>query len=159
MNSQSGLSGHWTDEQIIEHLCGVGPSASHLDDCVDCRKRLSILRENRGSIEVVAGVHEVDPQLLSTQRRRIYARLSEEPVRRFAVAGTARWASAAAVVLALCGGLLFMEKSSHPAWQSGAYASAKKRMPSDSQLAVEVSQMAETYEPEPTEPLQALFGE
>jgi hypothetical protein len=159
MNIQSGLSGHWTDEQIIEHLCGIGPSASHLDDCVDCRERISVLQENRRIVEVAAGVHEVDVQLLSTQRRRIYARLSEEPVRRFAVPGTARWASAGAVVLALCGGFLFIEKGSHSGWRSGMYSTANKQTLSDSQLAAEVSQMAETYEPEPTEPLQALFGE
>ena len=43
MNIESKLSGHWTDDQLIAHLYGVGPDDGHLHDCRDCQSRLSVI--------------------------------------------------------------------------------------------------------------------
>ncbi len=37
MNIESNLSGHWTDEQLIEHLYGIGPAGKHIEELCGLR--------------------------------------------------------------------------------------------------------------------------
>lgn len=167
MNIQSRLSGHWTDEQVIEHIYAGGPEEGHLLECVDCAGRLRSMREQRRLIEEAAAKgrqtiaigDEPSIEFLAAQRRKIYAKLSQEHDRWWPTWGIARWASAAAVLLALGGGLVFMEENSASAIHSAPQLQSETASISDSELAKEVSQMADSSEPGPTEPLQALFGE
>lgn len=155
MNIQSRLSGHWTDEQIVEHIYGVGPGNDHLLNCPQCSKRLLSMREHRLHVEEGSGAEEVSTEFLAAQRRTIYARLAAERDSRWSAWTLRRWASAGALALLLSGGLYFVEQTSQPGPRSAAQGSSI----SDSQLATEVSQMADGYEAGPTEPLQALFAE
>jgi hypothetical protein len=41
MNVESNLSGHWTDEQLIQHLYGIAPEEQHIEVCAYCRDRLA----------------------------------------------------------------------------------------------------------------------
>ena len=165
MNIQSSLSGHWTDEQIIEHCYTGEPGDGHILGCAQCQDRLHSLQQNRRRIEEAAeeqnepATEFLATEFLRVQRRRIYARLEAiqgGPVRTGFIR---RWASAGIAVLVLGGGLLLFEDGSRlpPHSKPGQQAAASKI--SDSQLASDVSQMADSSEPRPTEPLQALFTE
>lgn len=149
MSFLSNVSGHWTDEQLIASLYGVGPENNHLDECAQCRERLSALGANRQSIECEVGGSDDDVSFafLAAQRRKIYARLSETAYswRRLPVW---RWASAAVTVLVLGSGFAIFEQHQRE--------SAKNQI-SDAQLAQEMSRMSQDLEAQPTAPLQGLF--
>lgn len=151
MNIESNLSGHWTDEQLIEHLYGVAPEADHIQNCSHCRERLSRMVTDRERVEREAAVADQDLfDLLAAQRRTIYARLAERP-RRQVSAQVRRWAAAAAMVALLSGGALLYEQNQRQ--------QAAQNKVTDAQLAQEVSRIADDSEPLPTAPLQALFDE
>jgi hypothetical protein len=147
MSIESKLSGHWTDDELIQHLYGVGPGDGHADVCADCRARLSAAQAHRRALEADVCALESDRhEFFMTQRRRIYARLSE-PVSWWKNVPVVRWVSAAATVLVLGGSLLIYERK------------ARVEPMSDAELARDVSRMAVDSEPQSTAPLQALFEE
>jgi hypothetical protein len=151
MNIESKLSGHWTDEQLIEHLYGVGPEDGHIQQCMDCQARFSAMQANRHAIER-AGSSQADVsfEFLAAQRRQIYAKLTE-PAHWWSHFELKRWVSAAATVLVAGGGLFLYE-------QNHKQQMVDNRV-SDAQLAQEVSRMAQESEALPTAPLHALFEE
>jgi hypothetical protein len=77
MSIGSNLSGHWTDEELVNSLYGVGPESNHLEGCADCQARLADMRANRTSLEIA---EDISFDFLAAQRRAIYQRL-EQPVR------------------------------------------------------------------------------
>ncbi len=155
MNIESKLSGHWTDEELINHLYGVGPDNGHFGECRECQQRFLVMQSVRRSIEQHEVVDdEISFEFLAAQRRAIYARL-EKPVRWWSGLHARRWASAAAAVAVIGGGLAMFEEA-HPFGSRQPVAATKI---SDAQLASEVSQIADSGEPQPTAPLQGLFEE
>lgn len=140
---------HWTEEQLIAHLYGVGPDDRHPDDCAECQARLSRMRAQRQAIESDSSSTNVSFDLLAEQRRRIYAAIAQ-PARRWSQTGIRRWGSAVAGLVILASGLLIFENSRKSAVPDSI---------SDAQLAQEVSRIAEDPEPPATAPLQALFEE
>jgi hypothetical protein len=145
MKDESNLAGHWTDEELVAHLYGVGPQKEHLEQCAECQNRFSSMLANRNMLESSAPQKDVSVEFLAGQRRRIYARLTEPqhwPLR--------RWASAATAVLIMGGGMLVYQQQHHHMVDNRI---------SDAQLAADVSRMAADAEPESTAPLQALFEE
>jgi anti-sigma factor RsiW len=145
---ESKLSGHWTNEQLIEHLYGVAAD-QHLDACPDCQARLSSMQARRQAVETNSSEDDASFEVLAAQRRRIYARLSE-PRPFWSDARLRRWASAAAMIAVLGGGFLVYEDHKQQVMDNKI---------SDAQLAQEVSSMAQESEPQPTAPLQVLFEE
>jgi len=139
------MSGHWTDEQLIEYLYGVGPIDGHIDRCRDCQARLSGMPIRRRLVEESAPADDaVTFDFLAAQRRSIYARLSGAAhLRR-------RWASAAAL-LVLGVSVLVYEQKRQPVIPEDQI--------SDADLAQTVSLMAQDSEPQPAAPLQALFDQ
>ena len=151
MNIESNLSGHWTDEQLIQHLYGVGPEGNHIDECSDCRARLSAMLAARSANEIECSPSEQVPfELLAAQRRSVYSRIDRLAGFRLGVQ-VRRWAAAGAMVVLLGGGFFLYEQNQHQ--------QAVQNTVSDAQLAQEVSQMAQDSEPSPTGPLQGLFDE
>ncbi len=149
MSIESVRSGHWTDDQLIEHMYGVGPGDGHLDACSDCRVRLSALEARRAGLNAVSDT-AVSHEFLAAQRRRIYARMAQ-PVRVWRYVQFRRWASVLATGTLLAAGLLYYENVHQQ-------ADLRSQL-SDAQLAQDVSSMAQDPEPSPTAPLQALFEE
>ena len=147
MNIESKLSGHWTDDQLIAHLYGVGPDDGHLSDCLNCQSRLSVIEERQ---EALRSSEEVSLELLAAQRRRIYAKLVG-PAHGWPGSHLRRWASAGVALFVLGGSVLYYEE--HQRQQTA------NNMLSDAQLAQDVSRMSENPEAQPTAPLQALFEE
>jgi hypothetical protein len=148
---ESKVSGHWTDEQLIEHLYGIGAEDLnlHLHACADCQARLSSTQARRQAVDMNSSDQDVSFEFLAAQRRRIYARLTE-PRHFWSDGRLGRWASAAATILVLGGGFLIYEDHRQQVMDNKV---------SDAQLAQEVSSMAQESEPQPTAPLQALFEE
>ncbi len=158
MSIGSKLSGHWTDEQMIDYLYGIGPEDNHLAACKECADRLTVLVSNRSAVEESAG-EGLHSDFLAAQRRKIYARIDERSSW-WSSQRLWRWASAAAAVTVVGGGLAVLEQTQsldlvHHVEQKAQISSKI----SDDQLADEVSLLADTPEPQPTAPLQALFAE
>jgi hypothetical protein len=151
MNIESNLSGHWTDEQLIEHFYGVGPEGTHIDECLDCRARLSAMVAARRLKELESSpTEEVPFDVLAAQRRSIYSRIEQSP-RWLVGLQVRRWAAAGAMVVLLGGGFFLYEQNQQQ--------QATQNKVTDAQLAQEVSQVAQDSEPSPTAPLQGLFDE
>lgn len=150
MSIESRLSGHWTDDELIEHIYGVGPDGGHVDVCRECQARLLAAQSERRRIESEADDETVGHDFLMAQRRRIYARLSQ-PVNWWTHVPVGRWAPAAAALLVSAGGLVMYDQRFRQ--------DAADRHLSDVQLAQDVSCMASDSEPPSTAPLQALFEE
>jgi hypothetical protein len=135
---------HWTEDELIAHLYGVGPEDGHLHECAECGTRLEQMQAARQNYESLQTEDEVTFDFLAAQRRRIYERLfkpGSKLVRRFA--------PALAASLVVAGGLLFYQQE-----QSQTQPVVKA---SDSQLVEDVGRVAMNPEPAPTAPLQALF--
>lgn len=151
MNIASNLSGHWTDEQLIQHLYGVGPEGNHIDGCGECQARLSAMLAVRSANEIESSPSEqISFEVLAAQRRSIYSRIERLSGFQLGVQ-VRRWAAAGAMIVLLGGGLFLYQQNQHQ--------HAGQNAVSDAQLAQEVSQMAQDSEPSPTAPLQGLFDQ
>jgi hypothetical protein len=151
MNIESSLSGHWTDEQLIEHLYGIGPEGNHIEECEACHERLLAMLAARRLAESESSPSEqVSFDFLAAQRRSIYARVEQIPGWRIGLQ-LRRWAAAGAMVVLLGGGFFLYEQNQHQ--------QALQNKVTDAQLVQEVSQMAQDSEPSPTAPLRGLFDE
>ncbi len=135
---------HWTDEQLIAHLYGLGPEDEHLNACAACRARIAEMQANRISFE---GNHSEDVGfgLLARQRRAIYAGLSK-PRSVFALP---RWTSAVAMVAVAAAAVIVIEERRQ----------ASPTPISDAQLVDEVGKMAQDPTPAAVAPMEALFEE
>lgn len=151
MSIESRLSGHWTDDQIVDHIYGIGPADGHIDNCRECAGRFLAFQQHRFSVESVAPPQEaLSDDFIAAQRRAVYARISE-PRTLWSLLPFRRLASAAATVIVLTGAFMF--------YQDREAREVARAQVSDAQLAQEVSQMAVDGEPQSTAPLKALFVE
>ena len=160
MSIGSKLSGHWTDEQMIDHLYGIGPEDNHLAGCEECTGRLSVMVANRSAVEeTVSAGDGLTSDFLAAQRRKIYARIDQRS-KWSSGRSIWRWASAAAAITVVGGGLAVLDQthSLDLVRHVDQKAQVSSRI-SDTQLADEVSLLADSPEPQPTAPLQALFSE
>lgn len=142
------MSGHWTDDQLIAYVYGLGPEDEHFEKCAECQVRLAAMQANRQSVDA-SSEEEAGFDFLAAQRRKIYARLTERAPA-WQHRSIRRWAAAAAVVFVMAGGLLVYEDTRQATVENNV---------SDAQLAQQVSSMTQDSEPQPTAPLQALFEE
>lgn len=145
MNIMSAKSEHWTDEQLIEHLYGMGPANDHVSQCAQCAGRFAALQTRRQSLTLEEPVSD---QFLAAQRRSIYARLSQ-PYHWWQEIPLRRWAAAAATLVVLSGSALLYQDHRRELAEARA----------DVELAQEVSQMSFESEPQATAPLKGLFIE
>ncbi len=145
MRIASAKSEHWTDDQLIDHLYGVGPDDGHLPDCADCLARFAAIETRRRQLRMDDAVSD---GFLAAQRRAIYARL-ETPRRWWHARPLARFAGVAAMLIVLAGSVTLYQSHQHEIAESRA----------DAQLAQEVSQMSFESESPATAPLKGLFVE
>lgn len=161
MNSRSSISRHWTDEELVQYVYGVGPQDhegkqdKHVESCDACRSRLAAMQLSRKYIETHgrddAGL---SAEGLAAQRRAIWARL-EHPRSLWQTLRFQAWAPAACALLVLGAGFAAWEHRT--IWQQQSQAELLRAKVSDEQLADEVGQAANHIEPEAAAPLQALF--
>src|SRR4051812_536649 len=153
MSIESRLSGHWTDDELIQHLYGVGPGDGHVDECRERQARLSAAEIQRRGLETgpnAPGPEEGSYDFVMAQRGRIFFKLSQ-PAKLWAGISVSRWAPATAALLVLAGGVVVYDQRSRHV--------TVNRHVSDAQLAQDVSCMATDSEPSSTAPLRALFEE
>ena len=62
---------HWSDEEIVACLYGVGPGDGHLLGCAECSKRLAMMRLRQEQYRVCLSAKTDD--LLAAQLRSIFA--------------------------------------------------------------------------------------
>lgn len=137
--------GHWTEQDFIHHVYGIGPADGHLDGCGECRARWEAIRTQR---EFVLEEPEVSHELLARQRREIYGRLGRQPSRT-----ALRVAPAFAAVLLLLLGFFFTRPAPVPVAATPAAAV------SDTQLFSEIYALEQSSEPRAVTPMRALFEE
>ncbi len=66
---------HWTDDELVARLYGIGPQNGHLDGCPSCAGRFEEISQKHRSFRPA----EVDlsEEWLAAQRRAIYGQLGE----------------------------------------------------------------------------------
>ncbi len=67
---------HWSDDQLIDRLYGIGPQDGHIDICQSCARRWEEMRLRYESLRP-SGI-ETSEEYLAAQRRAIHARLGEK---------------------------------------------------------------------------------
>ena len=131
---------HWDDDDLIQHIYGVGPENGHLEDCAECAGRWRALLAVRQRVLEPLSVPE---DLLAAQRRAIRGRMetSRNGTGWFGYASAAL-ATAAVVLVAV----LLRGPGPVPA-----------SILSDAELYAEAYALAVSGEPEALEPMHALF--
>src|ERR1700683_760809 len=111
MTGEIKMSGHLKTDELVDRLYGLegqraGEQDAHLASCTECQARSEAMRVMKG---VVSTPETVSSDFLAAQRRKIYARLGEEPRSRMA------WAPALAAVALLAIGVAVYRPLSAPA--------------------------------------------
>jgi hypothetical protein len=154
MAGKTKMSGHLKTDELVNRLYGLeghgGEQKAHLASCLACRARWEEMRIIRG---VVSTPETVSSDFLAAQRRKIYARLGEEPRTRMA------WAPALAAVALLAIGVAVYRPLSAPGFpHSGNHDSrAAQTDAGDAQLFSEVYSMEQSMEPSVAAPIHTLF--
>ena len=135
------MSEHWSDDELIAQLYGVGPQDGHLDGCAECADRWRVLAAARARVVQPPAVPE---EFVAGQRRAVYRRLGFPQRRRALLPFASAMATAAIVLLAV---LLYRPA---PAPQPAPVSS-------DAELFSDVYSMVQSSEPKAAEPIHALF--
>ena len=131
---------HWSDEEILADLYGVGPVAGSLDECADCRQRREAMR--RRQEELRAAVPKLSEGFLAAQRQAIMARAVLRP--RLSVLQLVPGLAAALLLL-----LAIIVTRPVPKIQPAPE--------SDAQILEDVFLIVSRSEPRPVEPVRGLF--
>ncbi len=132
---------HWSEDELIGRLYGVGPEGDHPDRCPECGERLRRLTGRRQQLLRAEGA--VRPGRLARQLHAVEERAARPPA----------WRPWPAVALA--GGLMvaaFVYDRPRPAPQPPAAAAA-----AETRLFEEVFEEVARSEPRALDPVQALF--
>ncbi|HZT37999.1 MAG TPA: hypothetical protein VFA28_08870 [Bryobacteraceae bacterium] len=133
---------HWTDDDLINAIYGVGPGDRHLEECAECRSRWIAMRARR---TLVTAEPEVSNDFLAAQRRSIYQRIEREGWR------GRRLAPAFVALLALLLALIVYRPATAPA------PSEDLLSPDARQLTSDIYGMEDNPEPEAIQAIHALF--
>jgi hypothetical protein len=135
-------TGHWSDEELIGRLYGVGPEDGHLEQCAECARRFEAVLEVRRQVLEPPAVSE---QFLVNQRRMIRSRLAAcAPRPGLLRIVPAAFAAAAVVLLAV----VLYRPAPVPAPDLGI---------ADSELYADVYSIVQSNEPLAVQPIHALF--
>ena len=133
---------HWSDDELIDRLYGLGPQDGHLDGCLECGRRWQALLQVRRQ---VLEAPPVSQQFLLDQRRAIRSRLAICTPR----PGWLRVAPAAAVAAAVVLLAVVLYRPVPAPWPEPGV--------SDSELYADVYSMVLSDEPLAVQPMHALF--
>ncbi len=68
---------HYSDDELVARLFGLGPTDTHLESCDLCSRRWVQVRDLHQRCH--SGVIDVPAELLAAQRRAVYARVERKP--------------------------------------------------------------------------------
>jgi hypothetical protein len=135
---------HWTEDELIDSIYGIGPADRHLEACADCRERRAELEQRRAEMSAAP---ELPPTVLAAQRRAVYARAEGGAPR----ASWLRAAVATAGVAAIALTLTMTRTPDQPVRVDTAAV--------DTQVFAEAWAAVASEEPRAAEPIHALFEE
>jgi anti-sigma factor RsiW len=140
------MNRHWTDDDFIAKVYGLGPKDDHLAECAACRESLARFQARRAAV-LAFEERDVPGEVLASQRLAIIERVADRhrPVVKRVIPVLA---AAGAVALGL---FLTVPPSNH-----------KPRVDtsiSDAQLFQETAAIGQSAEPRGATPIEALFQE
>lgn len=138
---------HWSEDELLDRLYGVGPDDDHLRICAECDGRLQALAARR---RVVVSNEEstVDPALLLRQRVAVMERI-ERPG-----SSLVSWRAATAFTCAIAIILIFAVYQ-----PQRSKSVVTQRASSDAQFFSEIYSEMEQIEPRAAKPMRRLFEE
>ncbi len=146
------MNRHWTEDDFIERIYGVGPPDTHLDDCRECHAAWRAFAARRDSLRA-AEPPQIPAEVLMSQRREIHRRM-ERPAKPLVKRVVPVLAAAGMLATAL---LLVRPSAVSP--QPPARAIVIENPSSDAQFFREMAAMAQSSEPRAAKPIEGLFGE
>jgi hypothetical protein len=138
-------SKHWTDEELLERLYGIGREDNHLQACAECDARWNDLVTSRRTLKSEL---QVSPSFLLRQRMAVMERIESSKSSFFT------WRSVTAVAGACAMALGFVIY--HPEQPKTV---AVRTVTSDSQFFAEIYSAVEQTEPRAVKPIRRLFEE
>jgi hypothetical protein len=145
------MNRHWTDDDFIAKVYGVGPEDDHLAGCAGCRESLARFQARRAAV-LASARNDLPRAVLASQHRAIIERIAERD-RPFVKRLIPVLAAAGAVALGL---FLTVPSSRQPA--TSPETRIEKPM-SDVQLFQETAAIGQSAEPRGAKPIEALFQE
>ncbi len=143
MTERTWMNGrHWTDDELIARLYGVGPEDGHIDTCEDCARRLSAIKVVREG--VLNSTPDVSEAFLAAQRRAVMERAHGGNHGSWVFSLTPALSALALVLLAF-----LLSRPAPPPQPSLAS--------SETQLFAEVYEEIQTAEPSAVAPIYGLF--
>lgn len=145
------MSRHWTDDDFIRKVYGVGPEDGHLAECAGCRESWVRFQALRAAV-LASQERDVATAVLASQRLAMMERVAEGDhpgIKRLIPV----LAAAGAVALGL---FLTLPSSKAPV------TSHERRIEnpiSDAQLFQETAAIGQSTEPRGARPIEALFQE
>ena len=77
-NEGTTFLGHFSDEELVQHLYGAHPNPAHVEACPECQVRLTAMRLARQTNETLYDPQDsVSFDLLAAQRRQVYSKLGQ----------------------------------------------------------------------------------
>jgi len=138
---------HWTNDEVVDHLYGVGPEDGHERECAECRARIVAVRARR---EAVESGDEVTAGLLRNQRLAIAGRIEARRMELQAWWRTPVWVA----VMAALALVLSAPRPAREATVAGGLNRAQ-----DAEMYLEIYQSISSEEPRALAPMHGLFEE
>ncbi len=146
---------HVSDDALVDRLYGLSrdDDETHLAGCADCARRWEEMRRVKARM---TGPEPASHEFLAAQRRRIYARLGEQPQTGW-IKGA--WAPAlAATALLAIGIAVYRPVVFHGAGHvTGSAQTTTRADADDAQLFADVYSMEQSSEPSVAAPIHTLF--
>jgi hypothetical protein len=139
----SDMNGHLKTDELLGRLYGLDQGVDrdmHLASCGDCHDRWEEMRRLKATF---SSPEPVSTDFLAAQRRKIYARLGQEPRTRMT------WAPALAAAALLAIGIAVYRPAPAPA--------PLRPDAADAQLFADVYSMEQSVEPSVAAPIHSLF--
>jgi len=138
---------HWTNDEVVDHLYGVGPEDGHERECAECRARIVAVWARR---EAAAGSAEVTANFLRNQRLAIAGRIEARRMELQAWWRMPVWVAVMAAVALV----LSAPRPAREATVAGGLNRAQ-----DAEMYLEIYQSISSEEPRALAPMHGLFEE
>ena len=139
---------HWSEDELLDQLYGVGPDDNHLSGCAECTARLRMLEAQRTVVTTNHEATPVDAALLVRQRTAVMDRIEQSTDSSGFWRMTTAFAAAAAMIV---GFAIYQPPLPKPVVTQTAS--------SDTQFFSEIYSEVEQTEPRAVKPMRRLFQE
>ena len=141
---------HWSEDELLDRLYGVGPENDHLDVCADCGARWRELTASRQALvqRAAAAESDIDAVRLLRQREAVMDRIDRAVNIFVPWRAVTAFAGVAAMILGLV--IYHPERPKVEAVQTAS---------SDSQFFNEIYSDLQQTEPRAAKPIRGLFQE